>query len=88
MEVLHKPEDWYSRWCHGWWYGYTHKEARDDRMVFFVSSFYSGERTFSYLLRAETPGLFTALPARAELMYEPEVSGNSAETSVRIADAQ
>jgi alpha-2-macroglobulin len=88
MEVLHKEQEWYSRWCGFWWYGYNHSEARDDRMVWFVNYFGNGERTFSYLLRAETPGAFTALPARAELMYEPAVCGNSAETQVRIKDAQ
>ncbi len=87
MEVLHKAEDWYSRWCRYWWYGYTHKEARDDRMVWFVNYLGNGERTFSYLLRAETPGVFVGLPARAEMMYEPEVCGNSAEELVRILDA-
>jgi uncharacterized protein YfaS (alpha-2-macroglobulin family) len=88
MEILHKEQDWYSRWCGYWWYGYDHKEARDDRMVWFVSNYGTDERTFSYLLRAETPGVFIALPARAELMYEPEVCGNSAETTVKILDAK
>jgi uncharacterized protein YfaS (alpha-2-macroglobulin family) len=88
MEILHKEQDWYSRWCGYWWYGYDHNEARDDRMVWFVSNFGEGERTFSYLLRAETPGVFIALPARAELMYEPEVCGNSGETNVKILDAK
>ncbi len=56
-------------------------------MVYFLDNVGTGERTFTYLLRAETPGTFVGLPARAELMYEPEVWGNSAETSVRIVDA-
>jgi uncharacterized protein YfaS (alpha-2-macroglobulin family) len=86
MEVLHKEQDWYSHWCRYWWYGYNHSEARDDRMVWFVSSTGEEQRTFSYLLRAETPGVFIALPARAELMYEPEIRGNSEETTVRIKE--
>jgi uncharacterized protein YfaS (alpha-2-macroglobulin family) len=88
MEILHKEQIWYSRWCGYWWYGYNHSEARDDRMVWFVSNIGEGQRTFSYLLRAENPGTFIALPARAELMYQPEISGNSAETTVRIKDVQ
>jgi uncharacterized protein YfaS (alpha-2-macroglobulin family) len=86
MEVLKKPQDWYNRWC-GWWYwGYTHSEARDDRMVYFLDYVPAGERTFTYLLRAETPGMFSALPARAELMYQPAISGNSSETPVEIRE--
>jgi uncharacterized protein YfaS (alpha-2-macroglobulin family) len=85
-EVLRKEQEWYSRWCGSWWYGYNHSEARDDRMVWFVGDLGAGERTFRYLLRAETPGVFVGLPARAELMYEPEVCGNSEETRARIRD--
>jgi uncharacterized protein YfaS (alpha-2-macroglobulin family) len=55
-------------------------------MVWFVGDLGAGERTFRYLLRAETPGVFVGLPARAELMYEPEVCGNSEETRARIRD--
>ncbi|MBD3240602.1 MAG: hypothetical protein GF331_08470 [Chitinivibrionales bacterium] len=87
MEVLRKSQDWYDRWCRWWWWGYTHREARDDRMVFFLDYVSPGERTFTYLLRAETPGRFVGLPARAELMYDPSVTGNSEETIVTIADA-
>jgi uncharacterized protein YfaS (alpha-2-macroglobulin family) len=88
MEYLKKPDPWYNTWC-GWWSRrYTHKEARDDRMVFFLDNLYMGSTTFNYLLRAETPGLFHGLPARAELMYDPEVSGNSGETMVRISDGR
>ena len=43
-----------------------------------------GTTTFTYLLRAERPGLYHALPARAELMYAPKVKANSAESVVRI----
>ena len=57
MEVLEKPEEWISRWCGWWWRGYTHKEARDDHMVWFLSDVHPGTTTFTYLLRAERPGL-------------------------------
>lgn len=86
MHILHKEKNWYSRWCGGWWWGYTHNEPKDDRMVFFINKMSSEERTFNYLLRAETPGTFVGLPARAELMYSPDVNGNSEEISVQISD--
>jgi len=84
MEVLEKPEAWISRWCGWWWRGYTHKDARDDHVAWFLSDVHPGTTTFTYLLRAERPGLYHALPARAELMYDPKVKANSAESVVRI----
>ena len=70
MEVVQKPEEFIRAWC-GWWYrGYDHQEARDDRMVYFLDRVHEGERTFSYILRAETPGTFIALPARSELIKQ------------------
>jgi hypothetical protein len=53
-------------------------------MVWFLSNVHPGTTTFTYLLRAERPGLYHALPARAELMYDPKVKANSAESVVRI----
>jgi uncharacterized protein YfaS (alpha-2-macroglobulin family) len=86
MEVVQKPEEFMRAWC-GWWYrGYDHQEARDDRMAYFLDRVYEGERTFSYILRAETPGTFIALPARSELMYYPEISGHSESNRFRIVD--
>lgn len=87
MEYLRKPEKWYNRWCGFWFRGYTHKEARDDRMVFFMTQA-SQNHTFSYLLRAETPGKYTILPAKGELMYEPEVCGNSESMEIVILDKE
>jgi uncharacterized protein YfaS (alpha-2-macroglobulin family) len=86
MEVIQKPQDWYSLWCGRWYWNYAHKEARDDRMVFFLNNVGKGEHTFNYLLRAETPGYFHGLPARAELMYNPEVQGYSDEMLVTIGE--
>jgi hypothetical protein len=39
---------------------------------------------FSYLVRATTAGRFTAAPARAEEMYEPEVFGRTAATILEV----
>jgi len=62
-------EDYY-----GWNYWFDGREIRDSRVEFFFS-YLSGPVTFTYVLRAETPGKFTALPTNAWLMYEPEVRG-------------
>jgi uncharacterized protein YfaS (alpha-2-macroglobulin family) len=37
-------------------------------------------------MRAEIPGKFSALPARAYAMYAPELKGNSDEIKLRIED--
>lgn len=76
----------HPRWRHHHVVRNYHSEARDDRMVFFQSSLGSGEHTFTYRLRAEIPGRFNVLPAYAELMYKPEITGTSDNTFVRIAD--
>jgi uncharacterized protein YfaS (alpha-2-macroglobulin family) len=37
-------------------------------------------------MRAEIPGKFSALPARASAMYAPELKGNSDEIKINIED--
>ena len=46
----------------------------------------AGTHTVSYTMRAETPGDYHALPARAFNMYFPEVGGNSAESRIRVVE--
>ena len=45
-----------------------------------------GKHSVSYRLRAEIPGKFHALPARAQAMYAPELKANSDEIQLRIVD--
>jgi uncharacterized protein YfaS (alpha-2-macroglobulin family) len=45
-----------------------------------------GKHSVSYRLRAEIPGKFSALPARASAMYAPELQGNSDEMKLGIVD--
>lgn len=63
-------------------------EFRDERTAFFVRSLPRGKHSISYRLRAEIPGQFSALPAKAAAMYAPELRGNSDEMKVRIIDRQ
>ena len=65
-------------------YGYNYKEVRGDRVVFFITSFERGARTFTYYARATTPGRFTALPVQAYAMYDFSLWGRSDSASVRI----
>lgn len=61
-------------------------EVRDDRVCFFVRALARGKHSVSYRMRAEIPGAFSALPAKAEAMYAPELKGNSDEIKVAITD--
>lgn len=52
-------------------------ERFDDRVEFFVARMPPGTHVFRHLARATFAGMFTVLPARARLMYFPEVGGSS-----------
>ncbi|MEQ8785629.1 MAG: MG2 domain-containing protein [Pirellulaceae bacterium] len=72
--------------------GYTddglraYTEFRDDRVTFFLRRLARGNNSMAYRLRAEIPGKFSALPARASAMYAPELKGNSDEMKLGIKD--
>ena len=72
--------------------GYTgnslgaYMELRDERAAFFVERLPRGTHTIKYRLRAEIPGSFSALPAKAFAMYAPELRGNSDELKLSITD--
>lgn len=61
-------------------------EFRDERVAFFMQNLARGKHSLSYRLRAEVPGTFSALPARAWAMYAPELRGNSDGIRLKIAD--
>ena len=56
---------------------WTRVELRDDRVALFATYLGPGTHTFTYLARATTAGTFRVLPAQAEMMYAPEVSGRT-----------
>ncbi len=64
----------------------AYMELRDDRVCFFVRVLARGKHSVSYRMRAEIPGKFSALPARASAMYAPELKGNSDEIKLVIED--
>ncbi len=68
-----------------WWNYSSRREVRDEKVVFF-NSHLDGENTFIYTLRAETPGQFHVMPARAELMYSPDVNGHTPMKTITIQD--
>ena len=52
---------------------YANLELRDERVVFFATYLRQGAHKLAYKLRCEVPGVFNALPTRAEAMYAPLV---------------
>jgi uncharacterized protein YfaS (alpha-2-macroglobulin family) len=63
------------------WY---RRELRDDRVLFFIDSMPPGLYRYRYLARATSLGRFVVPPTRAEEMYQPEVFGRSAASSLEI----
>ncbi|UCH22029.1 MAG: alpha-2-macroglobulin [Deltaproteobacteria bacterium] len=61
-------------------------EFRDEKTTFFVRRLARGRHSVSYRLRAEVPGRFSALPAKAYAMYAPELRANSDEIKLNILD--
>jgi alpha-2-macroglobulin len=68
-----------------WNYWYSGRDIRDERVDLYAYSLV-GTQTMQYILRAQTPGKYTALPANASLMYDPEVTGQSAASTFTIRD--
>jgi alpha-2-macroglobulin len=61
-------------------------EFRDERVAFFTRTLARGKHSISYRLRAEVPGKYHALPARAQAMYAPELRANSDEIQLQVED--
>jgi uncharacterized protein YfaS (alpha-2-macroglobulin family) len=68
-----------------WYRGNFHRERRDEKMAFFFTELSAGEYAVSYVIHAEQPGKHLALPAKASLMYAPEIWGSSREASFDVA---
>lgn len=64
--------------------GGAYRESRSGETDFFISTLSHWNRVQSYHLRAVTRGAGTALPARAECMYAPEVSGQSGRRVIEV----
>jgi len=64
-----RDDPWYPHWI-------EHSNLRDERGEAFTSLLYAGVYRWSYVVRATTPGSFTAPPPRAEEMYFPETFGH------------
>ncbi|MBK9069470.1 MAG: Ig-like domain-containing protein [Myxococcales bacterium] len=66
----------------GW--QWSHSEMRDDRVMWFADRLSPGTHTLEYLTRATTDGTFTNAPATVEAMYQPELRGRTAASTLVV----
>lgn len=67
-----------------WSYWWSHRDVRDDKVAFFVTTLTKGDHAFYYLIRPEIPGTFKVLPTTIEAMYAPDVRARSAEGRLEV----
>lgn len=63
-----------------------YRELRDNRVAMFMGWMRQGTQVLTYRLRAEVPGIFHALPHRAEAMYAPAIQATSDSMTLKIQD--
>ncbi len=66
------------------WKTFEHTEYHKDKVLAFATHLKKGEHLFTYVVRAQVPGTFVMAPAKAFMMYHPEVSGSTNLMSVTI----
>ncbi len=74
VEVPDLPSDW--AWT----------EVHDDRLALFWSFLPEGTHQFSFLLRPEMEGTFTALPTVVQIMYRPQLRGRAAAAGLEVRE--
>ena len=78
-----------DRWPWSWWWRwFSRSEFRDDKVVLFADVLSAGTYTYTYTLRAMTPGLFHVLPANVNEFYFPEVFGRSDGRMLEVIDGE
>ena len=72
----------------GWnWDGVPcYQEFRDEKVCLYIEHLRHGTHTLRYLVRAETPGRFTALPTQVSAMYAPDLRANSADWRAKVEE--
>ena len=69
---------------HSYFEGYSQRELRDDRVLFFVDHMAAGMYHYRYLARATTLGKFVLPSTRVEEMYTPETFGRNGAGLVNV----
>ncbi len=61
----------------GYYSWFTHRERRDDKMAYFITTLPVGRHEFRHVIYPELTGKALALPASVWPMYQPELRGES-----------
>ncbi|MGY8731581.1 MAG: alpha-2-macroglobulin family protein [Pirellulales bacterium] len=64
----------------------AYREMRDASVNYFIRRISRGKHSFTYRVRAQIPGSFSALPTIGYAMYAPELKANSDEHKIEIID--
>ena len=72
-------------WENSWNFWYAGRDLQDDRVDLYAD-YLEGRQELTYVLRAQTPGTFTALPSHAFLMYDPDVEGYGPAATLTVRD--
>ncbi len=75
-----QPGNYYSN------FGVSDREYTENGVVLSMYRIHSGKQTHSYRALAVSGGTFSATPAKASLMYAPEIYGRSDASKLTIAD--
>jgi uncharacterized protein YfaS (alpha-2-macroglobulin family) len=62
----------------------VYQELRDRKVAMFVDHLDQGLWEIRYMLRAEVPGTFHALPLLGQAMYVPDIRANSDEVRLTV----
>jgi uncharacterized protein YfaS (alpha-2-macroglobulin family) len=65
---------------------YVYQELRDRKVANFIDHLPQGIWEVRYMLRAEVPGTFHALPLLGQAMYVPEIRANGDEVRLTVSD--
>lgn len=65
---------------------WVYQELRDRKVALFIDHLPAGVWQLSYEMRAESPGVFHALPVLGQAMYVPEIRTNGAEIRVNVVE--
>ena len=61
-------------------------ELRNERRIFYFERLKAGETTITYRLRAEVPGIYSALPAIIKGMYSPDIGSSTEEKKIEVRE--
>ncbi len=74
IKGIQNPSPWH--WSHN-------REIFDERIDIYFT-YLNNQVSFSYIIRAETPGQFSALPTQVWLMYEPDIRGLGTQNTLGV----